>query len=107
MQMLQQPAYLRTTATILAKIDYEALARAYGVAYLEIASNADLEANVRRALCHAGPVLVRVLVDYRDRKFRWIEAVRDRYVGELSFAQKTRFLARVGSRAIDFRRVND
>lgn len=107
MQMLQKPAYLRTTATILARIDYEALARAYGVAYLEIRSNEELEAVIRGSICHAGPVLIRVLVDYRDRKVRWIEAVRDRYVNELSFAQKARFLARVGSRAVDFRRVND
>ena len=37
MQMLQKPAYLRTTATILARMDYRALAQAFGVAYTEIA----------------------------------------------------------------------
>ena len=30
MQMLQKPAYLRTTATILARLDYKALAQAFG-----------------------------------------------------------------------------
>src|SRR5205085_743274 len=43
MQMLQKPAYLRTTATILARLDYEAMAKAYGVAYLEIRSNEELD----------------------------------------------------------------
>ena len=40
MQMLQKPAYLRTTATILARLDYKALAQAFGVAYPEIVSHA-------------------------------------------------------------------
>ena len=36
MQVLQQPAYLRTTATILARLDYAALAQGFGVGYQEI-----------------------------------------------------------------------
>ena len=36
MQVLQKPAYLRTTATILARLDYAALAKGFGVGYQEI-----------------------------------------------------------------------
>jgi acetolactate synthase-1/2/3 large subunit len=100
MQMLQKPAYLRTTATILAHMDYRALAQAFGVAYAEISTHAELDPKVRGAVCHDGPVLVRVVTDYGKRKIRWLEAVRDRYTKELSAAQKARFLARIGSRAI-------
>jgi len=100
MQMLQKPAYLRTTATILAKMDYRALAQAFGVAYIEIVAHAELDAKVRGAVCHDGPVLVRVATDYGKRSIRWVEAVRKKYTQELSAAQKARFLARIGSRAI-------
>jgi len=86
MQMLQKPAYLRTTATILTRLDYKAMAQAFGVAYTEIASNAELEAKLRGAVCHDGPVLVRVVTDYGKRKVRWVEAVRDRYTKELTAA---------------------
>jgi acetolactate synthase-1/2/3 large subunit len=100
MQMLQKPAYLRTTATILARTDYRALAQAFGVAYTEISHHAELDPKVRGAVGHPGPVLVRVVTDYGKRKIRWVEAVRDRYTKELTPAQKARFLARIGSRAV-------
>jgi acetolactate synthase-1/2/3 large subunit len=103
MQMLQKPAYRRTTATLLAHIDYAALAQAMGVAYQEVCTQAELDARVRGAVCHPGPVLVRVVTDYGDRKIRWIEAVRKRYTGELTAGQKARFLARVGARTLDLR----
>jgi acetolactate synthase-1/2/3 large subunit len=107
MQLLQIPAYLRTTATILTRLNYQALAQGWGVAYQEIASMADLESGIRAALCHAGPVLVRVVVDYRGRPIRWVNAVRSRFTRELSLDQKLRFLARIGSRALDFSPRND
>jgi acetolactate synthase-1/2/3 large subunit len=100
MQMLQKPAYLRTTATILARMDYRALAQALGVAYSEIVTPSELDAKVRGAVIYDGPVLVRVATDYGKRKIRWIEAVRARYTKELTPAQKARFLARIGSRAV-------
>ena len=51
---------------------------------------------------------MRVQTDYGNRKIRWIEAVRDRYVKDLTPAQKARFLARIGARALDFKpEVND
>jgi acetolactate synthase-1/2/3 large subunit len=107
MQMLQKPAYLRTTATILTRLDYKALAQAFGVAYTEITTHAELEAKLRGAVCHDGPVLVRVATDYGKRKIRWVEAVRDRYTKELTAAQKARFLARIGVRAVQFEKEND
>ena len=58
------------------------------------------------ALRYPGPVLVRVLTDYGDRKIRWVEAVRDRFIDELTAAQKARFLARIGARSVT-PQVND
>jgi acetolactate synthase-1/2/3 large subunit len=107
MQMLQKPAYLRTTATILAHMDYRALAQAFGVGYVEIQSQVELDLRVQEALCLNGPVLVRVVTDYGNRKIRWIEAVRARYTKELTAGQKARFLGRIGSRAIHFEKKND
>jgi acetolactate synthase I/II/III large subunit len=107
MQLLQMPAYLRTTATILSRIDYGTLAQAFGVAYQEINTTGDLEAGTRGALAQDGPVLVRVVTDYRDRPIRWIKAARDRFTKELSPGQKVRFLARIGSRAVTRAQAND
>jgi acetolactate synthase-1/2/3 large subunit len=107
MQMLQRPAYLRTTATILTRLDYKALAQAFGVGYVEVGAHADLEAKLRGALCHDGPVLVRVITDYGRRRVRWVDAVRARYTKELTAAQKARFLARIGARAVQPDKKND
>jgi acetolactate synthase-1/2/3 large subunit len=107
MQQLQRPAYLRTTATILARLDYRALAQGLGVAYQEINGNGDLEPLIRGALMHNGPVLTRVVTDYRYRPIRWVSATRQRYIEELSTEQRIRFLARIGSRALDLHPAND
>lgn len=107
MQRLQRAAYLRTTATILARLDYSALAQGLGVGYLEIDATSKLDAGIQSALAYPGPVLCRVIVDYRDRKVRWIDAVSRRYALEMNPAQMTRFLARLGSRAVQFQRAND
>jgi acetolactate synthase-1/2/3 large subunit len=107
MQELQLPAYLRTTATILARLDYRALAQGYGVAYVEILNNDELDDKIRAALCHQGPVLVRVAIEYRHRTIRWLAAARERYINELTLDQKVRFMARAGSRAVQLQRDND
>ena len=104
MQMLQESAYKRTTATILPKLDYAALAQGYGVGYYDIPLNANLDVHVAAALQQPGPVLVRVPTDYGERKIRWIEAVRDRFVDDLSAAQKARFLARIAKRSVTVQR---
>jgi acetolactate synthase-1/2/3 large subunit len=106
MQMLQLPAYRRTTATLLAALDYRGLAQGLGVAYQEIGPGDHLDGSVANALRFPGPLLVRVLTDYGDRKIRWVEAVRNRFIDELSAAQKARFLARIGARTVT-PQVND
>jgi acetolactate synthase-1/2/3 large subunit len=107
MQSLQKQAYRRTTATILARLDYAALAKGWGVDYLELAACDDLEATLRGALAHPGPMLIRVLTDYGTRPCRWIDAAKSRFTKELTTEQKVRFLARIGSRALDHRPMND
>jgi acetolactate synthase-1/2/3 large subunit len=107
MQELQLPAYVRTTGTILAHMDYRALAQGFGVAYQEITSNDELEARLRGSLECNGPVLTRIVTDYHCRKVRWIKAARDRYTRELTTDQKLRFLARIGSRSLRRMPEND
>jgi len=107
MQALQKPAYLRTTATILARLDYAALAKALGVGYQEIVCTSDLEPCIRGALDMAGPVLTRVMTDYRKRPIRWLEAVKAKYKKELTTEQKVRFASRLGVRALDLKAEND
>jgi len=107
MQKLQKQAYLRTTATILARMNYEALAKGFGVDYHEIKPGDDLEASIQVALDKKGPVLTRVITDYGQRPVRWIDAVKDRYTKELSARQKLKFMARMGARALDPRKEND
>jgi acetolactate synthase-1/2/3 large subunit len=104
MQVLQEAAYLQTTATILARLDYAALAQGWGVAYHEITDNHDLDVSIRGALLQDGPVLTRVCVDYRKRPMRWIDATKEKYTKELTFQQKARFLSRIGSRALDLKK---
>jgi acetolactate synthase-1/2/3 large subunit len=107
MQKLQQQAYHRTTATVLAHLDYAALAQGLGVAYQEIDSDCDLDAAVAAAISRPGPVLVRVAADYGNRPCRWIDAVKEKFKDELSFRQKMRFLSRIGVRTITFSDRND
>jgi acetolactate synthase-1/2/3 large subunit len=107
MQALQKPVYLRTTATILARLDYAALAKGFGVAYQQIDSDRDLEGGIRAALQHAGPILTRVVTDYGQRPLRWLAATKARYTKELTTEQKVRFVARIGSRALDLSPQND
>jgi acetolactate synthase-1/2/3 large subunit len=107
MQELQKSAYLRTTATILARLDYRSLALGWGVGYEEIATADNLEARLRGILACPGPVLVRVVTDYRGRPIRWLSAARRRFIADLTLEQKRRFLARIGSRALDRHPQND
>jgi acetolactate synthase-1/2/3 large subunit len=107
MQALQKPAYVRTTATILARMDYAALATGFGVGYHEILSSTDLDAHIRGVLEQPGPVLARVVTDYCKRPVRWIDAARKRYTQELTTEQKVRFLARIGSRSLHLSQEND
>jgi acetolactate synthase-1/2/3 large subunit len=107
MQELQRPAYGRTTATVLARLDYRALAQGWGIAYQEIRGNDELAPRIQGALDHDGPVLVRVAVDYHGRPIRWLRAARQRFLQELSREQRVRFIARAGVRALDRHPDND
>jgi len=107
MQALQLPAYRRTTATILAHLDYAALAKSFGVGYLELTSPEELECAIKSPMTHPGPVLTRVVTDYGKRPLRWLEAARKRFTQELTTEQKVRFLARLGSRALTIHPEND
>lgn len=107
MQALQIKAYRRTTATILAHLDYAALARGFGLEYVEIAGPDALCDGIRAALHHPGPVLTRVVTDYGKRPVRWLDATRKRYTQELTTEQKVRFLARLSCRALDPHPNND
>jgi acetolactate synthase-1/2/3 large subunit len=107
MQALQIKAYRRTTATMLARLDYAALAKAFGLEYVEILGPDGLCGGIRAALEQPGPVLVRVVTEYGKRPVRWLDATRKRYTKELSTEQKVRFAARLGSRALVHHPDND
>lgn len=107
MQQLQESAYRRTTATRLARIDYAALAAAFGVEYREATSNRALDAVAAEALASPGPTLIRVATDYGERPCRWIDAVRKRYIDELTPAQQMRFLGRITARTVSRRNDSD
>lgn len=107
MQRLQQMAYLRTTATVLARLDYAALAQGFGIQYNEILANGDLEAGIHNALGQPGPVLTRVVTDYGRRRFRWVQAASMRFMREMDIGQQARFARRLGTRALLGRPQND
>jgi acetolactate synthase-1/2/3 large subunit len=100
MQLLQRQAYRRTTATVLARLDYAALAQGLGLRHVELSSPDNLDTQIRGLLALPGPVLVSVPADYGKRPIRWIEAVRRRFTDELSTQQKARFLARISRRTL-------
>ncbi len=100
MQLLQEQAYRRTTATVLPRLDYACLARGLGLRHVELNSPDELEGKIRGILALPGPVLVSVAVDYGKRPIRWVEAVRARFTQELSTEQKVRFLARLSRRTL-------
>lgn len=107
MQILQMQAYKRTTATVLARIDYAALAQGLGVQHVQIDCMANLEGQIRAVLAKPGPVLVNVVTDYGKRDIRWIKAVRGRFTDELSADQKVRFLGRIGARSLAIKNTDD
>ena len=61
MQELQRPAYVRTTATILARLNYRELAAGFGVGYRELTDNGRSAeaAGSAGSSARTGPVLVR------------------------------------------------
>ena len=57
MQVLQEPAFRRTTATVLPTLDYRALAQGFGVGYVEICSHDQLSNGIKTAHLHSWPRL--------------------------------------------------
>ena len=107
MQKLQQQAYHRTTATHLAHLDYSSLAKAFGLAYLEILSTDCAESVIQSVFQTQGPVLVRVAIDYGERPVRWIEAAKKQFEKELTTEQKVRYAARLGVRSMKRHELSD
>jgi acetolactate synthase-1/2/3 large subunit len=106
MQILQKQAYRRTTATILARLDYASLAKGLGIPHV-VLDGGDLETKIRGILATPGPMLVTVPVDSGKRPIRWINAVRKRFTNELSTQQKVRFASRIGARSLHVHQQND
>jgi acetolactate synthase-1/2/3 large subunit len=107
MQMLQEPVYRRTTATEIARIDYQAFAAGVGLGYNQIACNADVLPGIQRAFGLAGPILTHVIVSYEGREIRWLNALRSHYIDGLSTGQKVRLAARIGVRTVTPRPDSD
>lgn len=103
MRTIQEPAFGRTTATVLPRLDYAAFAAAMGVAYYETAANENIGRVIDATISEERPTLARLTVDYGSRPVRWIEATKDRFIDELSAAQKVRFLARLAGRGLDLK----
>jgi acetolactate synthase-1/2/3 large subunit len=101
MQMLQEPAYRRTTATEIARINFAAFAAGVGLGYNEIATNADIPCGIGRAFSFPGPILTRVIIGYEGREIRWLSALKSTYFKRLPTDQKVRLAARVGVRTFD------
>jgi acetolactate synthase-1/2/3 large subunit len=107
MQMLQEPAYRRTTATEIARINFAAFAAGVGLGYNEIPNNADIACGIARALSFPGPILTRVIIGYEGREIRWLNALKSTYFRKLATDQKVRLAARVGVRSLDRHPDND
>ncbi len=101
MQMLQEPAYRRTTATEIARINFAAFAAGVGIAYNEIGQNAEIACGLARALSCPGPILTRVTIGYEGREIRWLNALKSTYFRKLPTDQKVRLAARIGVRSLD------
>ncbi len=50
--------------------DFEALSRAFGIAYIKISTNAELEAGIAKALATEGPVVIDMQVSKLQQRFR-------------------------------------
>jgi acetolactate synthase-1/2/3 large subunit len=107
MQMLQEPTYGRTTATILPALNYPALAAGLGVAFQRIECNEDLASGIARAFQTPGPVLTQVVASYDGRELRWLKALKGSYLDKLDTGQKVRFARRAVARRLDVTPSND
>jgi acetolactate synthase-1/2/3 large subunit len=92
----QEIPYQRRTCTTIAKLDYEAFARATGCAYVPIQSDDDISDGVSSALKHAAenrPVIVDVRIDY-SKKTRFTSGVVKTNLGRFDTRTKVRMVGR-------------
>src|SRR4029450_5367636 len=92
----QETPYNRKTCTVLPGLDFGALARANGVAFLEMRNDSEVERVVREALDSAArgaPVLVDVRIDYSKRT-RFTEGVIRTNLKRFGLADQARLVGR-------------
>jgi len=92
----QETPYNRKTCTVLPGLDFGALARANGVAFLEMRNDSEVERVTREALDSAArgaPVLVDVRIDYSKRT-RFTEGVIRTNLKRFGLADQARLVGR-------------
>lgn len=92
----QQIPYNQKTCSVLGAVDYEAFARAFGVAYVALSGNGDITDSVKLALEKAGggvPVLVDVRIDY-SKPTRFTKGVVKTNLGRMAGRDKVRVVGR-------------
>ncbi|HEY9120679.1 MAG TPA: thiamine pyrophosphate-dependent enzyme, partial [Marinobacter sp.] len=92
----QQIPYNQKTCSVLGAVDYEAFARAFGVAYVALSGNGEITDSVKLALEKAGggvPVLVDVRIDY-SKPTRFTKGVVKTNLGRMAGRDKVRVVGR-------------
>lgn len=88
----QQIPYNQKTCSVLGSVDYEAFAKAFGVAYVSLSGNSEIAASIRVAMekADAGvPVLVDVRIDY-SKPTRFTKGVVKTNLGRMAPRDKVR-----------------
>lgn len=92
----QQIPYNQKTCTVLGEVDYEAFARAFGVEYVAMNGNEEVNDAIRAALAKSAegrPVLVNVRIDY-SKPTRFTRGVVKTNLGRMATRDKVRIVGR-------------
>jgi len=92
----QQIPYNQKTCSVLGSVDYEAFAKAFGVAYVGLSGNSEIADGIRVAMDKAGagmPVLVDVRIDY-SKPTRFTKGVVKTNLGRMAPRDKVRVIGR-------------
>ncbi|MCG7198633.1 thiamine pyrophosphate-binding protein [Marinobacter pelagius] len=92
----QQIPYNQKTCSVLGSLDYEAFAKAFGVAYVSLSGNSEIAVSIRVAMekADAGvPVLVDVRIDY-SKPTRFTKGVVKTNLGRMAPRDKVRVVGR-------------
>lgn len=92
----QQIPYNQKTCSVLGSVDYEAFAKAFGVAYVHLSGNSEIAGSIRVAMEKAGagvPVLVDVRIDY-SKPTRFTKGVVKTNLGRMAPRDKVRVVGR-------------